>query len=130
MIGVLLVALGGALGSALRFGVITLTYKYMDIHFPWGTIFANLLGCFCIGIIWAILDTFDEPKNLKLFIITGLLGGFTTFSSFALENFNLFRAGEIKLVAANILISNIAGVLLVWVGYYLTRYLFQTIAKY
>lgn len=130
MIGVLLIALGGALGSMLRFGVITLTYRFFDIHFPWGTIFANLIGCFFIGVIWAVLDTFNEPKNLKLFIITGLLGGFTTFSSFALENFNMFRAGEIKLVAANILISNIAGILLVWVGYYLTRYLFQTIAKY
>jgi CrcB protein len=125
MIGILLIALGGALGSVLRFGVITLTYKFIDIHFPWGTIFANLTGCFVIGIIWAILDTFDEPKNLKLFLITGLLGGFTTFSSFALENFNMFRAGEIKLVAANVLISNIAGILLVFVGYYLTRQALQ-----
>lgn len=121
MIGILLIALGGAIGSVLRFGVITLTYKYFDIHFPWGTIFANLIGCFCIGLIWAILDTFDEPKNLKLFLITGLLGGFTTFSSFALENFNMFRAGEIKLVAANVLVSNIAGVFLVFLGYYLTK---------
>ena len=59
MIGLLLIALGGALGSVLRFGVITLTYKFFDIHFPWGTIFANLTGCFVIGVIWAILDTFD-----------------------------------------------------------------------
>lgn len=125
MIGLLLIALGGALGSVLRFGVITLTYKFFDIHFPWGTIFANLTGCFVIGVIWAILDTFDEPKNLKLFLITGLLGGFTTFSSFALENFNMLRAGEIKLVAANILISNIAGIFLVFIGYYLTKQFLQ-----
>ncbi|OGH96056.1 MAG: hypothetical protein A2104_08355 [Candidatus Melainabacteria bacterium GWF2_32_7] len=125
MIGVLLIALGGALGSVLRFGVITLTYKFFDINFPWGTIFANLIGCLIIGIIWAVLDTFDEPKHLKLFLITGLLGGFTTFSSFALENFNMFRAGEIKLVAANILISNIAGILLVFVGYYLVKQAIQ-----
>jgi len=125
MIGILLIALGGALGSVLRFGVITLTYKFFDIHFPWGTIFANLIGCFVIGLIWAILDSYDEPKHLKLFLITGLLGGFTTFSSFALENFNMFRAGEIKLVAANILISNIAGILLVFVGYYLTKQTLQ-----
>ncbi len=121
MTGILLVALGGALGSLLRFGVITLTYKYMDIHFPWATIFANLAGCFAIGMIWAILDTFDEPKNLKLFLITGLLGGFTTFSSFALENLNLFRAGRVDLAAANILISNVAGILLVFAAYWLTR---------
>ncbi|MEI8389798.1 MAG: fluoride efflux transporter CrcB [bacterium] len=125
MIGLLLIALGGALGSVLRFGVITLTYKFFDIHFPWGTIFANLTGCFVIGVIWAILDTFDEPKNLKLFLITGLLGGFTTFSSFALENFNMLRAGEIKLVAANVLISNIAGIFLVFIGYYLTKQFLQ-----
>ena len=125
MIGLLLIALGGALGSVLRFGVITLTYKFFDIHFPWGTIFANLIGCFVIGFIWAVLDTFDEPKNLKLFLITGLLGGFTTFSSFALENFNMLRAGEIKLVAANVLISNIAGIFLVFVGYYLTKQVLQ-----
>ena len=126
MLGILLIAFGGALGSVLRFGVITLTYKFLDIHFPWGTIFANLIGCFTIGLIWAILDTFDEPKNLKLFLITGLLGGFTTFSSFALENFNMFRAGEIKLVAANVLISNIAGIFLVFVGYYLTKFLLRS----
>jgi len=125
MIGILLIALGGALGSMLRFGIITLTYKFLDIHFPWGTIFVNLIGCFCIGLIWAIIDTFDEPRNLKLFLITGLLGGFTTFSSFALENFNMFRAGEIKLVAANILISNIAGIFLVFVGYCLARQILQ-----
>lgn len=125
MLAILLVALGGALGSMLRFGVITLTYKFFAINFPWGTIFANLIGCFCIGLIWAILDTFDEPKNLKLFLITGLLGGFTTFSSFALENFNMFRAGEIKFVAANILISNIAGIFLVFVGYSITRQALQ-----
>ncbi|OGH99390.1 MAG: hypothetical protein A2039_09375 [Candidatus Melainabacteria bacterium GWA2_34_9] len=127
MIGILLVALGGALGSVLRFGVNIITYKFFDINFPWGTIFANLTGCFVIGLIWAILDTFDEPKNFKLFLITGLLGGFTTFSSFALENFNMFRAGEIKLVAANILISNIAGIFLVFVGYYLTRQTLQAL---
>jgi CrcB protein len=126
MTGILLVALGGALGSLLRFGVITLTYKFFDIHFPWGTIFANLIGCFCIGIIWAFLDMHSEPKNLKLFLITGLLGGFTTFSSFALENFNMIRAGEIKLVAANVLISNVAGVFLVFIGYFLTKHLLQT----
>jgi len=125
MIGILLIALGGALGSVLRFGVITLTYKFFDIHFPWGTIFVNLFGCFIIGLIWGILDTYDEPKHLKLFLVTGLLGGFTTFSSFALENFNMFRAGEIKLVAANILISNIAGIFLVFVGYYLIKQTLQ-----
>ena len=125
MIGILLVALGGALGSVLRFGVNIITYKFFDINFPWGTIFANLTGCFVIGLIWAVLDNFDEPKNLKLFLITGLLGGFTTFSSFALENFNMFRAGEIKLVAANILISNIAGIFLVFVGYFLTKQTLQ-----
>lgn len=130
MIGILLIALGGALGSVLRFGVITLTYKYFDIHFPWGTIFANLIGCLIIGIIWALLDTYNEPKNLKLFLITGLLGGFTTFSSFALENFNMFRAGEIKLVAANILISNIIGILLVFIGYFLTKQVLQFFKLY
>lgn len=130
MIGILLIAIGGALGSVLRFGVITLTYKFVNIHFPWGTIFANLIGCFVIGVIWAVLDTFEEPKNLKLFLVTGLLGGFTTFSSFALENFNMFRAGEIKLVVANVLISNIVGIFLVFVGYYLTKFLLRTIKTF
>lgn len=127
MTGILLIALGGALGSVLRFGVITLTYKYFDIHFPWGTIFANLIGCFIIGAVWAFLDAHDMPKNFKLFTITGLLGGFTTFSSFALENFNMFRAGEVKLVAVNVLISNIIGILFVFAGYYLTRQIIQSL---
>lgn len=127
MTGIILIALGGALGSILRFGVNTLTYRYFDIHFPWGTIFANLIGCFLIGIVWAVLDAFDEPKNLKLFLITGLLGGFTTFSSFALENFNMLRGGRFELAAANLLISNIAGILFVFIGYWLAFYAIKAV---
>jgi len=133
MTGIILIALGGALGSVLRYGVMNITHKfydYTDYHFPLAILLANMIGCFAIGAVWAFMDEIDDAKNLKLFLITGILGGFTTFSTFAYDNFNLLRLGKTGLAAANILVSNICGVLMVFVSYWLVKIIIKSIKSY
>jgi len=122
MFGILLVALGGAIGSALRYSVVLISERLFSACFPFGTLMVNLVGCFIIGAVWAVIDHFEYPHNSKLFFMTGLLGGFTTFSSFALENFHMCRSGDVKFLATNLLVSNIAGILLVFAGYYAAKH--------
>lgn len=124
MQGILFIALGGALGAILRFSVAEIVFKITGISFPWGTIAANLIGCFLIGFMWGIFNTFDLGNNARMFVFTGVLGAFTTFSTFALENFTLLRDNNFSLLTLNIGISNIAGVFLVFAGFYMSKLLF------
>ncbi len=121
MHGLIMIALGGAIGSLLRYFIVELTLKLTGTVFPWGTIAVNLIGCFIIGIVWGIVDKFGINPNLKMFIFIGLLGSFTTFSTFALENFYFLKNGEISFLALNIAVSNIIGILLVFIGFYTTN---------
>jgi CrcB protein len=92
---ILLVGLGGGIGSIARY----LTQKWFAESFaspfPWGTFIVNLAGCFLIGLIYAIAEktTVFSPQT-RLLLITGLCGGFTTFSAFAFENMSLLRSGD------------------------------------
>jgi CrcB protein len=91
--------------------------------FPWGTLLVNMMGSFIIGLLWGVFETGNLSTNVRNFIFIGVLGGFTTFSTFALESLNLFRDGEMKLALSNLLVSNILGVTLVFVGFLLARYI-------
>ena len=87
----LAVALGGAVGAMGRAGIAaTLT---TEAGFPWQTFAANVIGSVAVGLIWAALDRADAPPLWGAFLITGVLGGFTTFSAFSLEAFLLFEQG-------------------------------------
>ncbi len=119
----LLIALGGAIGAVLRFLVSSITVKLTGIMYPWGTIAVNLIGCFLIGLIWGAMENLEVENNIKLFVFTGLLGAFTTFSTFAIENFYLLRNGDLTMLALNISISNIAGIFLVFAGFYVSKLL-------
>jgi CrcB protein len=114
---VLLVMLGGSLGAAGRYGIGLLAARFWGVHFPWGTLAVNLIGCFFIGLIFAVADRarFLTPE-LRLLIVTGFLGALTTFSTFALETVNAGRAGLALQPLANILINNIGGLGLVFLG--------------
>ncbi|MFV0604697.1 MAG: fluoride efflux transporter CrcB [Niabella sp.] len=103
------VALGGALGSTARF----LISKWIASPlFPWGTFIVNITGCFLIGLLWAMsLKNQIIPDYIKLFLMTGLCGGFTTFSTFSIESISLLRDGKISLFLAYSLGSLLVGFL-------------------
>ncbi len=85
---VLLVALGGALGSVGRYGAGVAAARFFGLAFPWGTLFVNVLGALLIGVLTARVDAFHD--DTRLFIGVGILGGFTTFSTFSLEAIRLW----------------------------------------
>src|SRR5919112_1824772 len=89
---ILLIGLGGGIGSIARY----LCHKWFTTHhpqaFPWGTFTVNIIGCFLIGIFWALaFKSFVATETWKLFLMTGICGGFTTFSAFTLESIGLIR---------------------------------------
>jgi fluoride exporter len=113
----LLVMLGGSLGAASRYAVGLWAVRLWGSRFPWGTLTVNLVGCFLIGLIFALADRVRLlTPDLRLFLITGYLGALTTFSSFSLETVNAERAGLILLPLSNILLNNIGGMALTYLG--------------
>ncbi|PDT18098.1 fluoride efflux transporter CrcB [Rhizobium sp. J15] len=95
MIQALLVAIGGAIGSVLRYYVGRWALKLMGPAFPWGTLAVNVVGCFVIGVFAELIARkFNASVELRLLLITGFLGGFTTFSAFSLDAISLFEGGE------------------------------------
>ncbi len=127
MIKYILLATGGAIGTILRYSMSGLTYRIVNGVFPWGTIAVNLTGSFVIGLLWGVFEIQNISSNMRNFIFIGILGGFTTFSTYALESLNLFRDGEIKLAMTNLLISNICGLILVFAGFMLSKFIINLI---
>lgn len=120
---VLLITLGGALGALLRYTVSGLALRLFGTGFPWGTLCANLLGCFLIGLLWALSDRVAFHPRVHPFLFTGLLGAFTTFSTYGLESVNLLRDGEVLRGLANIAASNGLGLVAVVLGFGCARLL-------
>ena len=119
---ILYIAFGGAIGSVLRFLTSLFVAKFWQNHFPLATFLTNVVGCFLIGIFIGYLEKNNlTDSNLKWFLITGFCGGFTTFSTFGLENFNLFQSNNSFLAFAYIASSIIAGLFAVWFGLFLSK---------
>ncbi|CAN7580409.1 fluoride efflux transporter CrcB [Pseudomonas sp. LjRoot71] len=119
---VLAVALGGAVGSVLRFLTGSWVVSQWPRHFYLGTFTVNILGCLLIGLLSGLfLLRSDLPIELRSGLIIGVLGGFTTFSSFSLEVLKLFESGRLNEAFAYLLCSILGGVLAVWGGFALAR---------
>jgi len=118
LLSVLYAALGGAIGSASRYILGTWTQSVSrSIDFPYGTLTVNLIGCFVIGFLSQLAETrgaFTPETRTLVFI--GVLGGFTTFSSFGNDTINLLRDGESFNALANVGANVILGLILVWLG--------------
>ena len=116
-----LIAVGGGVGAVARFGL-SLWVNRMWPNFPGGTLAVNLLGCLLIGVVMPFFAG-HEPRfreEWRLALIIGFLGAFTTFSTFAYETFAEGEADQFGKALANIAVSVIGGLALVWVGYRLT----------
>ncbi len=113
----LLVMLGGSLGAASRYGIGLLSVRLWGTHFPWGTLVVNLVGCFFIGLLFALADRARLlTPDIRLLLITGYLGALTTFSTFSLETVNAGRSGLVFHSLANILLNNLGGLSLTYLG--------------
>lgn len=123
MTGFLIVGVGGAIGSMLRYAAGLLALRLWGAAFPWGTLTVNISGSFLIGILAGLMLslTTETQEATRLFAIIGVLGGFTTFSAYSLDSLLLLQKGEYLLAAGYILGSVILSILATALGYWFTR---------
>jgi fluoride exporter len=118
VIRIVCVGLAGMLGTLARYFVSGWVARHFGETFPAGTLVVNLAGCFLVGFLYQITEErFMVDPIIRASILVGFLGGFTTFSSFGLQTFALLRESEYWFAGVNVLLSNVAGLFLVWIGY-------------
>ncbi|MBB3934797.1 fluoride efflux transporter CrcB [Aureimonas phyllosphaerae] len=124
MLNVALVALGGALGSVARYGVSVAAGRWLGVAFPYGTLFVNVTGSFVMGVLVAWLSRHLEmPPELRVFLAVGVLGGYTTFSSFSLDAVSLWEGGSQAAALLYVGLSMVGGLLALAAGLALVRHL-------
>lgn len=120
----LLIACGGALGAVMRYGTSLGVYSIMGRGFPYGTLFVNAIGSLLMGYLSVVmLERFNIGPEWRAAILVGVLGSFTTFSTFSIETLNLFENGDMFRAIANIAASVMVCLLAVWLGVSLGRQL-------
>ena len=119
---ILLVAIGGALGSSARYLTGQVALRLLGPGFPWGTLAVNVVGSLAIGVFAELIARrFDGSPELRMFVVTGILGGFTTFSAFSLEVTAMMERGDHMTAAAYVLLSLVLSVAAVFAGLALVR---------
>lgn len=122
LLNIATVAIGGGLGASLRFLInYSITSRFPQIYFPLATFCINVLGCFCIGAIGGLSSRWGFPDTIRLFLATGILGGFTTFSSFGIETITLIRGGHITEAFLYVFGSVLCGCAAVFVALLMTE---------
>lgn len=111
-----LIGLGGVIGAILRYAIGAQVQLWSKSGFPYGTLLVNLSGCFVIGLVFFWQSGRAELGSAGLFLITGVLGAYTTFSTLSLDIFTLLRAGQLAQAAAYLVLTNGLGLTLVWLG--------------
>lgn len=123
IINILLVIAGGGLGSACRYLFSQLATKWFGSNFPMGTLGVNLIGCFLIGVGFSLAGRNIISPSVRLLFMTGFLGGLTTFSTYCLESTNFMRSNQLLPALGNIAVNNLGGLVLVFVGLWLGKYI-------
>ena len=119
---ILFIGLAGLVGTLGRYWLSGLAARRFGETFPVGTLLVNIVGCFLAGFLFYLMqERFLVNQTVRTVILIGFLGGFTTFSSFGLQTFTLLRDSEFGFAALNIVVSNLVGLLMVWIGYTLAR---------
>lgn len=123
LLKIVAVGSGGFLGAVFRYLISVFAQsQFPDSKFPYGTVAANLIGCLLIGLLAGLLElkSWGNPE-FRLFIFVGILGGFTTFSTFSHETFLLWENGKLLMSLLNVGVQVIFGLVFVWTGYQLVR---------
>lgn len=118
----LAIAAGGALGALLRYGLSGLVQKLAGGAFPWGTLTVNVAGSLAIGICWELFNRVPASPALRGFVVVGLLGAFTTFSTFSLETVVLARVHDVRMALLNVATSNVICITAAFVGLAVARW--------
>lgn len=122
MIEILFIALGGALGAVSRYGVSSLFLQMLGPDFPYGTLVVNIVGSFVLGVVIGLgAYHVTMSEQFKLFFVTGFLGGFTTFSAFALNAVTLLERGDMMQASGYILVSVFLSMAMLMAGIAITR---------
>src|SRR5215207_1172419 len=122
MVRILLVGLGGFVGTLARYWLSGVIARRYGETFPLGTLVVNAIGCFIIGFLFYFFyDRSLTTPTARTVVLIGVIGGFTTFSSYGLQTFTLLRDGELFLALVNVVASNALGLALVWLGYVLAK---------
>lgn len=112
------VAVGGAAGALARYGTVVAYQRFAPSTFPLAILTVNVLGSLLFGLIWAYAEDRDWiSENMRLLVLTGFLGSFTTFSTFAFDEAMFIRSGSWAIFVANLLISNAAALAAVFIGF-------------
>ena len=124
VLNIVLVFLGGGLGAMARYGMQGIVYRWMGTAFPYGTLAVNIVGSFLIGVLLTVSESrFLVNPSLRIFLAIGILGGFTTFSSFSYETVSLIRDGEYLFATVNVGASIALCLFFTYVGTLLARIL-------
>ncbi|MBW1840277.1 MAG: fluoride efflux transporter CrcB [Deltaproteobacteria bacterium] len=122
LINILMVMVGGSLGALSRYGFALMAGRFIGARFPWGTLMANLVGCFLIGVAFALVERTNLlSPSARLFIMTGFLGSLTTFSTYALETVVSVRGETVSIAFLNFFLNNALGLVLVLSGMWIVR---------
>ena len=124
MKALIFIAVGGAVGAVLRYLTSVTVYAFMGRGFPYGTLFVNVSGSMLMGLLSVMmLERLDLGPELRAAVLVGVLGSFTTFSTFSIETLNLLEQGEMVRATANIVLSVLLCLVAVWSGVLIGRQL-------
>jgi len=116
-----IVGIGSFLGGGLRYLISVFFNQKINPDFPYATLAVNLLGCLLIGVFYSLFEKSIINNDWKLFLTTGLCGGFTTFSAFSIESLQLFKQGNLVAMLMYIIISIVLGIALTYAGYLIAK---------